>query len=173
MVLVEDKQDDIKQKFFYDQVPVGGRIRVFGSVSKFDENPTHLPKDKKAEAIALLSTIDPEQLVPRKADNYRRWFGTNWAFIEKGGETGAGDWTPAAEERLKKFVSYGHRLGYLVGVYCLDGYTEAENQGWDKDYNFGSKEKVMPRWQAAVRVHADFVSTDQMEDVAAVIRQAR
>ena len=173
MVLVEDKQDDIKQKFFYDQVPVGGRIRVFGSVTKFDENPTHLPREKKAEAIALLSTVDPEQLVPHKADNYRRWFGTNWAFVEKGGETGAGDWTPASEERLKKFVAYGHRLGYFVGIYCLDGYTEAENQGWDKDYNFGSKEKVMPRWQAAVRAHADFISTDQMEDVAAVIKQVR
>jgi hypothetical protein len=172
MVLVEDKQDDIKQKFFYDQVPVGGKIRVFGSATKFDENPAHLPKEKKAEAIALLSTADLEQLVPHRADNYRRWFGTNWAFIEKGGETGAGDWTPTSEARLKKFVDYGHRLGYLVGVYCLDGYTEAENQGWDKDYNFGSKEKVMPRWQAAVRAHADFISTDQMEDVAAVIKQA-
>ena len=172
MVLVEDKQDDIKQKFFYDQVPVGGKIRVFGSATKFDENPAHLAKEKKAEAIALLSTADPEQLVPHRADNYRRWFGTNWAFIEKGGETGAGDWTPTSEARLKKFVEYGHRLGYLVGVYCLDGYTEAENQGWDKDYNFGSKEKVMPRWQAAVRAHADFISTDQMEDVAAVIKQA-
>jgi hypothetical protein len=41
-----------------------------------------------------------------------------------------------------------------------------ENQGWDKDYNFGSKEMVMPRWQAAVRAHPDFISTDQMEDVA-------
>jgi hypothetical protein len=173
MVLVEDKQNDVKQQYFYDQVPVGGQIRVFGSVTKFDENPTQLPKERKAEAIALLSTRDPEQLVPRKADNYHRWFGTNWAFIEKGGETGAGEWTPAAEARLKQFVSYGHRLGYFVAVYCLDGYTEAENQGWDKDYNFGSKQKVMPRWQAAARAHADFISTDQMEDVAAVVKKTK
>jgi len=171
MVLVEDKQNDIKQQYFYDQVPAGGRIRVFGSVSKFDENPTRLPREKKAEAIALLSTLDPEQLVPHKADNYHRWFGTNWAFVEKGGETGAGEWSPDSEARLKKFVDYGHRLGYFVAVYCLDGYTAAENQGWDKDYNFGSKEKVMPRWQAAVRAHVDFLSTDQMEDVAAVMKQ--
>jgi hypothetical protein len=172
MVLVEDKQDDIKQQVFYDQVPVGGKIRVFGSATKFDENPTKLPRERRAEAIALLPGIDPEKLVPRKADNYHRWFGANWAFIEKGGETGAGDWNPAVEERLKKFVAYGHRLGYFVGVYCLDGYTEAENQGWDKSYNFGSKEKVMPRWQAAARNHVDFISTDQMEDVTAVIHTA-
>jgi len=170
MVLVEDKQNDIKQQCFYDQVPVGGKIRVFGSATKFDENPTELPRERRAEAVALLSTLDPEQLVPHKADNYHRWFGVNWAFIEKGGETGAGEWNGAADARLKKFVDYGHRLGYFVGVYCLDGYTQSENQGWDKDYNFGSKANVMPRWQAAVRAHVDFLSTDQVEDVAAVIR---
>jgi len=173
MVLVEDKQNDIKQKFFYDQVPVGGKIRVFGSATKFEENPTQLPKDKKAEAIALLSTFDPEQLAPHKADNYHRWFGVNWTFIEKGGETGAGEWTTAVDQRLKKFIDYGHRMGYFVGVYCLDGYTEAENQGWDKDYNFGSKEKVMPRWQAAAHARPDFIATDQMEEVATVIKKAR
>jgi hypothetical protein len=172
MVLVEDKQNDIKQQYFYDQVPVGGKIRVFGTATKFDENPTQLPKEKKAEAIALLSTLDPEQLVSHKADNYHRWFGANWAFIEKGGETGAGEWSAAQEQRLKKFVDYGHRLGYFVSVYCLDGYTEAENQGWDKDYNFGSKAKVMPRWQAAVHAHVDFISTDQMEEVAAIVKKA-
>ena len=172
MVLVEDKAGDIKQKVFYEDVPVGGKIRVFGSAEKFDENPQKLPRDRKEEAIAMMVTRDPEQLVAKKADNYRRWFGTNWAFIEKGGETKAAEWNKASEARLKKFVDYGHRLGYFVGFYCLDGYTEAENQGWDKDYNFGSKEKVAQRWQAAVRARADFISTDQVEDVAKVIKGA-
>ena len=170
MVLVEDKQNDIKQKFFYDDVPVGGKIRVFGSVPKFDENPNKLPRDRKAEAVAYLSTVELEQLVPHKADNYHRWFGINWAFVEKGGETGSGEWTAEPEARLKKFVDYGHRLGYFVGVYCLDGYTDAENKGWDKDYNFGSKDKVMARWKAAIKAHVDFISTDQMEDLAAVLK---
>jgi hypothetical protein len=173
MVIVEDKQGDIKQKVFYDDVAVGGKIRVFGSAEKFDENPQKLPREKKDEAVAMMVTRDPEQLVSKKADNYRRWFGTNWGFVEKGGETKAGEWTKASDARLKKFVDYGHRLGYFVAVYCLDGYTEAENQGWDKDYNFGSKEKVAPRWQAAVRAHADFISTDQVEDVAKVAKGTR
>jgi hypothetical protein len=173
MVLVEDKQNDIKQQYFYDKVAVGGKIRVFGSVTKFDENPNKLPKERRAEALVSLATLDPEQLVPHKADNYHRWFGTGWAFVEKGGETGAGEWTSASEARLKKFVDYGHRLGYFVGFYCLDGFTEAENQGWDKGYNFGSKEKVMPRWKAAARAHPDFISTDQMEDVAQIVKASR
>jgi hypothetical protein len=173
MVLVEDKQGDIKQKVFYDDVPVGGKIRVFGSAEKFDENPQKLPRNQKAEAVALMASRDPEQLVSKRADNYRRWFGTNWAFIERGGQTRSGEWSKTSEARLKKFVDYGHRLGYFVGVYCLNGYTESENQGWDKDYNFGSKEKVLPRWQAAVRAHADFISTDQVEDVGKLIKSTR
>ena len=68
-------------------------------------------------------------------------------------------------------MDYGHRLGYFVGLYCLDGYTAAEDQGWDKSYNFGSKERVVPRWQAAVRAHADFISTDQVEELAGVIKR--
>jgi hypothetical protein len=173
MIIVEDKQGDVKQKAFYDDIPVGGKFRVFGSAEKFDENPQKLPREKKEEAVALMVTRDPEQLVSRKADNYRRWFGVNWGFMEKGGETKAGDWTKASEARARRFVDYGHRLGYFVGFYCLDGYTEAENQGWDKDYNFGSRDKVMLRWQALARAHADFISTDQMEDVARIIKGTR
>ena len=172
MVIVEDKQNDIKQKFFYNNVPVGGKVRVFGSVTKFNENPTKLPKERRFEATALLPTIDVKQLIPQKADNYHRWFGTGWAFVEKGGAEGSAEWTKTSEKRLKNFVEYGHRQGYFVGFYCLDGYTDAENQGWDKDNNFGSKEKVMQRWTAAVRAHADFISTDQMKDLAEVINTA-
>ena len=167
MVLVEDKQNDIKQKFFYDDVPRAASSRIrFGS--QIRQNPNKLPRDRRAEAIAFLSTLEPEQLVRirRTSTGGSAPTGPSWK--------GRRDWrrrlTPEVEARLKKFVTYGHRLGYFVGFYCLDGYTAAENQGWDKDYNFGGKEKVMPRWKAAVSAHADFISTDQMEDLAAVIR---
>ena len=64
-------------------------------------------------------------------------------------------------------------MGYFVSFYCLDGYTEAENQGWDKDYNFGSREAVLPRWKAAIRAKADFISTDQYEDLSKMIAAGR
>ena len=172
MIFVEDKQNDIKQKFFYDNLPVGGKIRVFGSAEKFDENPQKLPRDRKEEAVAMMASRDPEQLVSRKADNYHRWFGVNWAFIEKGGQTKAGAFSKESESRMKKFVEYGHRLGYFVSIYCLNGYTADENQGWDAGYNFGSKDKVMPRWQAVARAHPDFIATDQVEEVAKVVKSA-
>ena len=173
MVLVEDKQNDIKQQYFYDRIPVGGRIRVFGSATKFDENPMKLPRERKEDALEMLAKRDPEQLITQKADNYHRWFGVNWAFIERGGATHAGEWTTAKEERLKEFVDYGHRLGYLVSFYCLNGYSDTENQGWDKDYNFGSLDAARIRWSAVIRAHADFISTDQYETVAGLIGTGR
>lgn len=174
LVMLEDKQDNgNRQQVFYDRVPVGGKIRVFGSATKFDENPGKLPRERKEEAVALMAGRDPEQLVSKKADNYHRWFGVNWAFIEKGGETKAGDWSPAKAERLRKFVDYGHRLGYLVALYCLNGYTASEDQGWDKDYNFGSRESVEVRWKAAIQARAAFISTDQYETLSHLIRGAR
>lgn len=165
MVLVEDKQNDLnKLQVFYDQVPVGGRIRVFGSVPKLDPNPGH--KLAKPEATDLQFAATPQDLIQGRADNYHRWIGIDWAYIEKGGETHAGAWSPASEQRLKRFIAYGHKLGYLVGVYCLDGFTEADNQGWDKDYNLGSREAAVTRWEAAARARADFVSTDHYQQLS-------
>jgi len=167
MVLVEDKQNDIKQKYFYDNVPVGGAIRVFGSVTKPVENPAHLPK---LDYVSSLASVPMEQITTQKADNYHRWWGLDWAYVEKGGEEHHGDWGKEQEARLKSIVGYGHRLGYLMSFYCLDGFTPDENQGWEAEYNFGSKDAVLVRWRAAIHTHTDFISTDQYEDLAKEIR---
>src|SRR6516162_5155747 len=66
MIILEDKQGDIKQKTFYDDIPVGSKFRVFGSAEKFDENPQKLPREQKDEAVAMMVTRDPEQLVNKK-----------------------------------------------------------------------------------------------------------
>jgi hypothetical protein len=165
MVLVEDKQDDInKELVFYDRVPAGGKIVVFGSVPKLDPNPGH--KMAKQDATDNQFLANPDDLILAKADNYHRWIGYDWAFIEKGGEIKAGPWTEESAARLKEFVSYGHKMGYMVGVYCLDGYTAEENHGWDKDYNLGSPDAAVTRWNAARAAKADFVSTDHYEELA-------
>jgi hypothetical protein len=111
----------------------------------------------------------PEQLLTQPADNYRRWFGTDWAFIELCGPTHANDWSATAEARVKRFVEYGHSLGYLVSFYSINGFTDEENQGWTQEFNFGSREAAMVRWNAAKAAHADFIATDQYEDVAKAI----
>lgn len=173
MVVLEDKKNDIKQEFFYDRVPVGGKIRAFGSPTKFDDNPTNLPRTAKAERLANMTKVDPEQLVVKKADNYHRWFGTDWNFIELCGPEHGKDWKPATEARVKKFVDYGHRLGYLVGFYSINGFSDDQNQGWTAEFNFGSKESAMPRWKAALSAHADFIATDQYEELGKLVRAKR
>ncbi|QHN02597.1 hypothetical protein FTO74_03830 [Granulicella sp. WH15] len=167
MILVEDKQNDIKQQFFYDQVPVGGQIRVFGSVTKPAENPTHIPKQ---EYIDSLVTVPMEKITMQKADNYHRWWGLDWAYVEEGGEEHHREWGKEQETRLKQIVSYGHQLGYLMSFYCLDGFTSESNQGWESEYNFGSVQEVMPRWKSAIHAHADMISTDQFELLAKEIK---
>ena len=42
--------------------------------------------------------------------------------------------------------------------------------GWDKGYNFGSREKASLRWMAAIKAGVDFIAADQYEDVAALVR---
>jgi hypothetical protein len=60
-----------------------------------------------------------------------------------------------------------------VSVYCLNGYTPEENQGWDPDYNFGSRDAAIVPWKAAIQAKADFVSTDHYEQLAAMIASVR
>jgi hypothetical protein len=172
MIILEDKQKDIKQEFFYDRVPVGGKIRAFGGPEKFDDNPNKLPRTARAERMAGLLKIDPDTLVTRHADNYHRWFGTDWNFIEPCGAAHK-DWSAEAEARLNKFVRRGHSLGYMVGVYGINGWTESENQGWTPEYNFGSKEASAVRLRAIVKAKVDFISTDQYEEAAKVIHSLR
>jgi hypothetical protein len=173
MVILEDKQNDIKQAFFYDRAPVGGKIRAFGSAVKFNDNPNNLPRERRAERLAGLVSIQPEQMVAKRADNWRRWFGTDWNFIELSGPAHGGDWSASTEARVKHFVDYGHSLGYLVSFYEVNGFTDGENQGWTAEYNFGSKDAALVRWKALLASHADFIATDQYEDVARVVRAKR
>jgi hypothetical protein len=145
---------------------VGSKFRAFGSAVKFDDNPHKL---QRAERMAGLLKIQPEQMLTKRADNWRRWFGTDWNFIETCGPT-HGEWNAATETRVKHFVDYGHSLGYVVSFYEVNGFTDEQNQGWTAEYNFGSREGALVRWKALIAAHADFIATDQYEELARVIR---
>lgn len=66
-------------------------------------------------------------------------------------------------------MEYGHSLGYLVSFYSINGFTDKQKQGWTQEFNFGSGEAAMVRWNAAIAAHADLIATDQYEDVAKAI----
>jgi hypothetical protein len=70
-------------------------------------------------------------------------------------------------------VDHAHRLGFWIRFYTLDGFTAAENRGWDDGYNFGSAEAAAARWRAAVNAGVDLIATDQYEDLARYMKTLR
>ncbi len=72
---------------FYSAVPVGGRLRIFGTVP-----PTTFPSAKTSEERARAAfEAPPEVLIPSGATTYRRWTNFPWAVVELGGQAKAAD----------------------------------------------------------------------------------
>jgi hypothetical protein len=164
MAITEDS--DEQEKVFFDKVPVGGTLRIFGSA-----HSEKITAPTSAERHHLEATIAPEKLLTAKPTNYRRWWNNSWYAVEEGGQRNAGDWIAADDQRLRSLVVYAHNRGFWIRFYTLDGFDPAHNQGWGADYNFGSKEAVIPRWKAAVAAGVNFVAVDQYEDFAEYVNQ--
>jgi hypothetical protein len=161
LVITEDS--DVQAKVFYDDLPVGSELRLFGSAH------THLPeRSNRAELAHLAATLPPEQLLPAAATTYRRWWNNSWFLVEEGGQRKAGAWTPADMARLRTLVTRAHLLGYWVRFYTLDGFRAKEGRvnGWFQAYNFGSLAAVKVRWKAAMDADVNFIATDQYEALA-------
>ena len=154
-ILVLTGESDAQQKVFYDRVPPGARLLVFGAVHSFIEDPMSLP----------------ETLEPGPATNYRRWWNNPWKVVERGGQNQAGDWTSADEHRLRTLVNYAHSRGLWIRFYTLDGATKQELScfGWFGTYNFGSLAAARERWRAAAAAGVDYIASDQYEQLAAFL----
>jgi len=172
MLFVEDTTDDnTKEDYFYNRLPIGATLRVFGS-GKLTPPPGNLNKVQAFEAQAKMKL---EDLVKERASNYRRWWGNaHWDLMVGGGAPmkSAGQWTPEKEARLKTLVNYAHKMGYFASVWCFDGFEPSEDQGWGQANNFGSLEAVAIRWKAAAKAGVDFIVSDQYEGASKVIKSA-
>jgi hypothetical protein len=163
LVLTED--NDAQEQVYFTDVPVGGKLRIFGSA-----HTTRAPMENAQQRTHWVATVAPEVLLAQPPTNYRRWWNNAWNEVEEGGQTRAGDWTPRSAARLKALVDRAHALGFWIRFYTLDGFTADENQGWDKNYNFGSRAAVEARWKAALDAGVDLIASDQYEDLAACMR---
>ena len=166
-ILVITEESDEQEEVFFHQVPVGAKLRVFGSAHDYP-----MEGKTRAERIHLAATLPAEKLLSAPPTNYRRWWNNSWYVVEEGGQKRAGDWTAADDGRLRSLVEQAHRLGYWIRFYTLDGFQPAKGQGWDEGYNFGSQAAVRARWKAALEAGVNFVATDQYEDLAAVMGKA-
>ena len=163
LVLTEDA--DVQEEIFFRQLKPGERLRLFGSV-----HTGAIEAKSREERAHLAATLPPEKLLPDPPNQFRRWWNNSWFEVEEGGQTRAGDWTKADGARLRALVDRAHQLGYWIRFYTLDGFTEAENRGWDKGYNFGSLDAAKLRWNAALDAGVDLIATDQYEELAALMR---
>src|SRR5690242_15075566 len=154
-ILVLTGESDAQKTVFYDQIPERGKLLVFGAV----HTNTHDP------------AAPPEVLAPNPADNYHRRWNNSWRVIEPVGQSKTGDWTLEKQTRLDQLVRYAHTRNLWIRFYTLDGATKAELScnGWFMTYNFGSREAVHQRWAAAAKAGADYIATDQYEELAAFL----
>ena len=166
-ILVVTEEADEQQKVFYDALPVGARLRLFGSAHSHAA-PGNMTKD---QLMHWAVTVSPEELLKEKPTNYRRWWNSSWYTVEEGGAPQAGDWTEPDNKRLRSLVDHAHALGYWVRFYALDGFAPVEDQGWGMSYNFGSREAVVLRWKAAISAGVNFIPTNQYETLAPYLKQ--
>jgi hypothetical protein len=60
---------------FHDQVPIGTRLRIFGTVPAPEILPDGTPDERAAAAVS----VSAETLIPSRATSYRRWTNFPWA----------------------------------------------------------------------------------------------
>jgi hypothetical protein len=115
-MLVLTGESDAQARAFYENIPIGRKLPVFGTVHVNTEN--------------LLA--DPQVLVPASADNYRRWWNNPWSVVEAGRQKTAGAWTDADATRLASLVNYAHKKRLWIRFYTLDGGSEEtfRANGW-------------------------------------------
>jgi hypothetical protein len=164
-LLVLTEHPDEQEAVFFNQVPAGGRLRLFGSAHT---NPVTGTREERRH---LEATLPPEKLLSSRPTNYRRWWNTGWSIVEEGGQRAAGPWTADDDRRLRALVDHAHRLGYWIRFYTLDGFTPAESQGWGESYNFGSREAVEARWKAVLAAGVNLIAADQYEGLTAFMQQ--
>lgn len=158
-ILVLTGDPDAQQAVFYDEVPVGGRLLVFGAVHTNTKDPM----------------AAPEVLEPGAATNYRRWWNNPWNVVEQGGQQHAGAWTAADDARLRALVRHAHEHHLWIRFYTLDGATAKEEScnGWFRSYNFGSLAAAEERWRAAEAAGVDYIASDQYELLGAFLRRGK
>ena len=166
MALTENGQEDA----FYNKVPVGARLRVFGTMPT-GRSPGARSNDREAQATAAVET-SAEVMIPARATNYARWMNFPWAVVERGGQPKAGEWTTADNARLHALVDRAHAMGLWIRFYTLNGHADA-GQGWSAGYNFGSLDAARRRWKASIDAGVDFLATDQYELLADELKQNR
>lgn len=164
-LLVLTEENDAQEEVFFKSLPVGAKLRLFGSA-----HSTLVLGSTREEREHLQATIAPEKLLVQPPTNYRRWWNNSWFVVEEGGQRRGGAWSDTKRQRLEALVNHAHNLGYWIRFYTLDGFAAGDDHGWGEAYNFGSHDAAMTRWRAAIDAGVNLIAVDQYEDFGKVIR---
>jgi hypothetical protein len=160
-LLVLTEEADEQEAVFFKAVPVGRKLRLFGSA-----HTAPIKADTREEREHLAATLPPEKLLPTRATNYRRWWNNSWFVVEEGGQHKAGAWTPEDDRRLRALVDHAHKQGYWIRFYTIDGFLPGEDKGWGNGYNFGTHEAAAVRWKASIAAGVNLIASNQYEELA-------
>ena len=164
-LLVLTENGEGQSDTFHARVPVGERLRIFGTIPAVT-----FPAAKTAEErAAAIANAAPEILIPTRATNYRRWTNFSWAAVELGGQNKAGAWTRDDERRLRAIASRAHDMSLWLRFYTLNGHAPGKGLGWTESYNFGSIDAARERLKAAVAAGIEFIATDQYEELGRLL----
>jgi hypothetical protein len=158
LVLTEDNDD--QEQVFFNALPVGAKLRLFGSA-----HTARIEGQTREERERSQATMSPDRLLVAPPTNYRRWWNNSWFVVEEGGQRRGGPWNDTKRQRLEALVRHAHKLGYWIRFYTLDGFAPSEDRGWGENYNFGSRDAVLLRWRAAIDAGVNLIATDQFEDL--------
>ena len=163
LVLTEDA--DAQEAVFFKQVPVGRKLRLFGSA-----HTTAVPAKPKAEHDRLLATMPPEQLLTERPTNYRRWWNNSWYEVEEGGQPQVRRVDAAGRPAPARPGGSRPQTRLLDSLLHAGWVRRGGGQGWGNGYNVGSHEAALVRWKAAVAAGVNLIATDQYEEFAKAIR---
>lgn len=166
-ILVLTGNPDAQEQSFAASLSEGARLRLFGAI-RMDLSAR---VGQERDAINKVVDVAPEEMIPERATNYRRWVNFPWAAVERGGQTQAADWTAADRARLNALVDRAHAMGLWIRFYTLNGHAPADGLGWTVSYNFGDETSARARWDAAIEAGVDFVATDQYELFVIALRE--
>ena len=155
---------------FYTRVPVGGRLRIFGTIPPATFPAANTAEERAAAAVCRdAGGADPHRRDQLPALDQLRLGGRRARRTEQGWSVDQRRRPAAAGDRLA-----GARDG-LVGavLHAQRPLARPRATGWTASYNFGSLAAVRERMAAARDAGVEFIATDQYEELGAVLSQGR
>ena len=166
LVLTEAGQNQVDT--FYTRVPVGGRLRLFGTIPPVTlPGGQHRRRARGRRSLGARRTCSSPPARPTTGAGPT----SPGRSSSSAGRTRPVAWTSDDNRRLRAIVARAHEMGLWVRFYTLNGHPAAESKGWTASYNFGSLAAVRERMAAARDAGVEFIATDQYEELGAVLSQ--